>query len=114
MKTNKRYKVRPEKIHSLRDIELEKTRLQIEIMKAEESIHDDYRRILESFTLRNLATSLFDDLSMTSGIAAKAFGIGKTLFSRRKKKKLKGKENSSMSQKTDDTRKQDDLAEAAD
>ena len=91
MKTNKRYKVRPEKIRSLRDIELEKTRLQLEIMKAEESIHSDYRRILESFTLKNLATSLVEDISMTSGIVNKAFGFGKSLFARRKKKKLKEK-----------------------
>ncbi len=92
MKTNKRYKVHPEKIRSLRDIELEKTRLQLEIMKAEENIHSDYRRILESFTLKNLATSLVEDISMTSGIVSKAFGVGKSLFARRKKKKLKEKE----------------------
>jgi len=91
MKTNKRYKVRPERIRSLRDIELEKTRLQLEIMKAEESIHSDYRRILDSFTLKNLATGLVEDISMTSGIVSKAFGIGKTFFARRKKKKIKEK-----------------------
>jgi len=91
MKTNKRYKVRPDNIHSLRDIELEKARLQLEIMKAEECIHSDYRRIVDSFTLKNLATGLIDDIATTSNIVSKAFGIGKNFLAKRKKKKLKEK-----------------------
>ena len=87
MKTSKRYTVKPEKIKSLQDIELEIQRLHIEIMKKEENIHSDYRHILEAFSIRNIATTMINDLSATSSLVSKAFGFGKSIIARRKKKK---------------------------
>ncbi|MFZ4563721.1 MAG: hypothetical protein ACOYNU_10115 [Bacteroidales bacterium] len=95
MKTSKRYKVKPEKIHSLNDISLEKQRLRFEITKAEENIHTGYHNILEAFTLKNIVTTVASDLSATSSIVSKAFDFGKTFMSKHKKKKHnKSKENS--------------------
>jgi len=95
MKTSKRYKVKPEKIHSLNDISLEKQRLRFEIMKAEENIHSGYRNILEAFTLKNLVSTVASDLSVTSSVVSKAFAFGKSFMSKHKKKKHdKTKENS--------------------
>ena len=82
-----RYKVRPEKIHSLQDIEMEKQRLGMEIIKKEENIHTDYRKILEAFSFRNIATTIVNEISSTSSLMSKAIVFGKSIIARRKKKK---------------------------
>ena len=89
---NKSYKVRPERIRSLRDIELEMARLRLEIMIKEEQIHSDYHHMLKSFTLRNLATVAMDDIAATSSVVSKALSLGRSFFSKRKKKKSKERE----------------------
>ncbi|MCX6305279.1 MAG: hypothetical protein NT040_09935 [Bacteroidetes bacterium] len=87
MKTTKRYMVKPEKIHSLQDLSLEKERLRLEIMKTEQNIHAGYRDILHALTFKNLATSMIQDISATSSVLTKAISIGKSFMTRRKKKK---------------------------
>jgi hypothetical protein len=87
MKTSKRYKVNHDKIHSLKDIEMEKQRLRLEIMKTEVNIHSGYRNILQAFTLKNLATSMVNDISATSSVLSKVFTFGKAIMAKRKKKK---------------------------
>jgi hypothetical protein len=87
MKTNKRYKVPHGKVGSLQELELEKARLRLEIMKSEENIRSDYRRLMDAFTLRNLATGLMDDIAVTSNVFSKAISVGKSIFAKRKKKK---------------------------
>lgn len=89
MKTNNRYVVKPEKIHSLKDLELEKQRLRLEIMKTETTIRASYHNLLHAFTFRNLATSLVQDISATSSAFSKAVAIGKSFFHRKKKKPRK-------------------------
>lgn len=87
MKTNKRYQVKTDRIHSLEDIKAEKVRLKFEIRLKEEHIQSNYRHILDAFTLRNLATTLVTELSATSSIVSKVFLLGKSILERRKKKK---------------------------
>jgi hypothetical protein len=87
MKTSKRYKVQPGKIHSLEDLSLEKKRLRFEIMKTEENIHSGYRHILEALTFKNIATSVIQDFSSTSTVVSKLFSFGKSVMAKRKKKK---------------------------
>lgn len=79
--------VKPEKIHSLQDLSLEKERLRLEIMKTEQNIHAGYRDILHALTFKNLATSMIQDISATSSVLTKAISIGKSFMTRRKKKK---------------------------
>jgi hypothetical protein len=79
--------VKPEKIHSLKDLEMEKQRLKLEILKAENHIQTDYHNLLHAFTFKNIASNMIQDISATSTVVSKAFSIGKSLFSRKKKKK---------------------------
>ncbi|MEI6683843.1 MAG: hypothetical protein WCO44_14525 [Bacteroidota bacterium] len=87
MKTTNRYTIKAERIRSLKDIEVEKHRLRLEIMKKEQDIHNSYRNILQGFSPRNLATSMVNDFTTSSSILSKAFSIGKAFMARRKKKK---------------------------
>ena len=80
--------VKPDKIHSLDDIRIEKLRLRLEIMKTEENIHSGYRDILEALSFKNLAATAISDLSATSTVLSKAFSFGKAIMSKRKKKRL--------------------------
>ena len=88
MSTTKPYKVKAERIHSLQDIELEKQRLRLEILKKEQDIHAGYRNILQSLSPRNIAATVVNDISSSSMVLSKAFSIGKALMAKRKKKKL--------------------------
>ncbi len=87
MKTSNRYRVKSQNIHSLKDIELEKQRLRIEIMKTEADIHTGYRNILQAFTLKNIAATMISDVAATSSVMSKVFSFGKVLLEKRKKKK---------------------------
>ena len=87
MSKTKRYLVKPEKIHSLKDLDLEKQRLRLEIMKTEQNIHAGYRDILHALTFKNIATTMISDISASSSVLTKAFSIGKSLLEKRKKKK---------------------------
>lgn len=87
MKTSNRYKVKSQNIHSLKDLELEKQRLRLEIMKTENNIQLDYHNILHAMTLKNIASNMINDISATSSVLSKAFSFGKSLMEKRKKKK---------------------------
>ena len=88
MSPTKRYTVKADKIGSLKDIELEKQRLRLEIMKKEQDINSGYRNIVQALSPRNIAATLVNDLTTSSTVLSKAFSIGKALIAKRKKKKL--------------------------
>ena len=79
--------VKPEKIKSMQDLSMEKQRLQIEIMKTEANIHNGYRDILQALTFKNIAGNIINDMATRSSMLTRAFAIGKSLISKRKKKK---------------------------
>jgi hypothetical protein len=87
MKTSKRYLVKSEKIHSLNDLQMEKMRLRMEILKTEERIHAGYRDILDALSFKNIASTVMNDVTASSTILARAFSFGKALMAKRKKKK---------------------------
>ena len=87
MKTTKRYLVKSEKIHSLKDIEVEKHRLRLEIMKTEANIHAEYHSILNALTFKSIATNVISNVTTTSTIISKAVSFGKALMEKRRKKK---------------------------
>lgn len=87
MKTSKRYVVKSDKIHSMSDLRMEKLRLQMEIMKAEENIHAGYRGIIEALSFKNIAGNVIGDLTTSSSLVAQAFSFGKSILAKRKKKK---------------------------
>ncbi len=82
-----RYTTKPSRIKSLEDLQLEKSKVRMEILKKEEHIRSDYRHILDALTFRNIVSNLADDITVQSAVISKAFTFGKSLFARRKKKK---------------------------
>ncbi len=79
--------VKPDKIHSLNDLQMEKLRLQMEIMKAEANIHSGYRGILDALSFKNLAGTLISDVTASSSVVSQAFAFGKSMLAKRKQKK---------------------------
>jgi hypothetical protein len=78
--------VHPEKIHSLKDLELEKQRLRLEIYKSESQIHSSYHHLLHSLSFRNIASAVVGEIATTSSVFSKAMNIGQAFFGKRKKK----------------------------
>jgi hypothetical protein len=75
------------RIRSRRDLEKEKARLQVEILKTEGSIKSSFRHLVDALTFRNIIKNISEDIAVTSSIFSKAYETGKKLFSRKKKKK---------------------------
>jgi hypothetical protein len=91
---NTRFKSRTHlrRVSSMHELELEKARLKMELVRVEEKIHYNYKNLAEQFTLKNLLSRVVEELAMTSVAVSKAVTIGKDLFSAFKKKKKKWKE----------------------
>ena len=108
MKTNKPRRSSIREIHSMHDLQLEKARLNIELLKTEDKIKSNYRHILSAFSLRNIFTTVTTELTNSNSILAKAVTIGKNWLGRRKKKKKekesKNKVERSMRKHVDDGR----------
>jgi hypothetical protein len=85
---NKHYHVKSSRVKTLKDLETEKARLRLEIVKQEETIRSDYRRILDSFTLRSLTSNILEDASLQSKLVVKAIKFGKSYIEKRRKRKL--------------------------
>ena len=99
MKTNKIQRSTIRKIHSMHELQLEKVRLQLELVKTEEEIKSNYRHILSAFSLGHLFTTI-GEFTSASSIATKAFALGKGLLSRRKKKRKEAKAKEITDQRT--------------
>ena len=82
------------KINSMHELQLEKVRLKMEIIKKEGDIKLNYRTILTAFSLRNIFSTVTNEISGTS-IAGKLFTLGRNWLSNRKKKKKKKSEDGS-------------------
>ena len=87
MKRNNRYHLKPGTIRSLKDLDLERQRLKLEIMKSEEHIHSDYRHLIHALTFRNIAQSVLGNVTHTTSVLSKAFSFGRAIMAKRKKKK---------------------------
>ena len=90
MKTNKVQRSSIREIHSMHELQMEKARLKLELVKSEDKIKGNYRHIISAFSLRNLFSTVAE-LTTTNTIVSKAFTLGKNWFSRRKKKKKEAK-----------------------
>jgi hypothetical protein len=82
-----RYKIKPSRIKSLDDLQLEKSKVKLEIMKKSENIRADYRNILNALTFKNIAANIAEDITLQSAVLSKAFSFGKSLFQRKRKKR---------------------------
>jgi hypothetical protein len=70
----------------MHELQLEKARLKLELIRTEDKIKSNYRHILFAFSLRNIFSTVTTELS-TSSILSKAFTLGKNWLGSRKKKK---------------------------
>jgi len=86
-------------IHTMHELQLEKTRLQLDLVRTEDKIKANYRHILSAFSLRNIFLTV-TELASTSSIFSKAFTLGKNWFGRRKKKKQQKKQAEEKSSET--------------
>jgi len=75
----------------MHELQLEKARLELELVKTEDNIRANYRHIISAFSLRNISTTVTNELSNSNSLLAKAFTLGKNWLSRRKKKKKEAK-----------------------
>ncbi|MEI6455855.1 MAG: hypothetical protein WCO93_06165 [bacterium] len=82
-----RYRVSSGRIRSLQDLELEKAKMEIELLKSEESIKFSYRQLVHKLTFRNLAGTLVDEISKGTSTLSSAISLGKSFLEKRKKKK---------------------------
>jgi hypothetical protein len=76
----------------MHELQLEKARLKLELVKSEDKIKDNYRHIRSAFSLKNIFSTVTTELTNPSSIVMKAFTIGKDWLGRRKKKKKQKKE----------------------
>jgi|GEM_PF-491394 len=89
MKWNNSSRISLKRIRSLRDLELEKAKLQVEIMKSEEKIRSNYRHLIRRLTIRNLLGAVTDEMTTGTSVLSKAISFGRSFFEKRKKKKKK-------------------------
>ena len=87
MKTRDPYRLKPGRINSLKDLEREKERLQLEIVRREEHIRFNYHNLRSLLSFRNMLGTLIEEVTTSATVAGKILSFGKDLFAKRKKKK---------------------------
>jgi hypothetical protein len=70
----------------MHELQMEKARMKLEMVRTEDKIKSNYHSILSAFSLRNLFSTV-TELTSTTSIVSKAFTLGKNWLSKRKKKK---------------------------
>ena len=103
MKTKFKSRTNIRKIRTLHELEMEKARLQVELVKAEEQISSGYRHLKDHFSFRNIIKKATDEINMTTNVVSKAVAIGKDIFGKLKKKKNKWKERHKSATASPDT-----------
>jgi hypothetical protein len=71
----------------MHDLQLERARLKMELVKSEEKVKSSYRRLLSAFSLRNIFSTVTTEFGGASGVIGKVVSLGQNWFSRRKKKR---------------------------
>jgi hypothetical protein len=85
MKNNSQITIR--RISSMKELKKEKARLRRETERTEDRIKNEYRLLIDAFTLRNVVQMVIDEVMKTSTVLTQAVNIGKSLFRRKKKQK---------------------------
>ncbi|MFH1159540.1 MAG: hypothetical protein V1733_01150 [bacterium] len=75
----------------MKQLKLEKRRLQHEIDLKEIEIGQDYRNLIDILTFRNVLQVIADDIVAANTVVSKAYSVIKPLFKKRKKKKEEGR-----------------------
>ena len=91
MKTKFKSRTNLRRVRSYNDLELEKARLKIELIKTEEQIRSNYKHLADQLSIRNLVKRMTDEITMTKNVVSNAISIGKDIFANIKKKKKRWK-----------------------
>jgi hypothetical protein len=84
----------------MHELQLEKARLKLELVKSEDKIKGNFRHIRSAFSLKNIFSTVTTELTNPTSILMKAFTIGKDWLGRRKKKKKQKKEEEKANEMT--------------
>ncbi|MCX6281928.1 MAG: hypothetical protein NTU51_08190 [Bacteroidetes bacterium] len=101
MRTSEPFKIRLNHINSLEDLQREKEKLQMEIVRREEGIKYNYQNLVHLLSFKNLLGTLIDDVSTTTSVIGKIVSISKDFLARRKKKKKVKQEQQSKQEAGD-------------
>jgi hypothetical protein len=88
-------------IRSMRDLEMARLKLKIELLKKEDGMKSNFQHIRHFFTLSNLLQTGLTEVANRGTTFSKAVEIGRNLFSRKKKKKKKGEDQENQHQQPD-------------
>ncbi len=75
----------------MNELKLEKARLRLELVRTEDKIRTHYRNIRSAFMLRNIFSTITNEIATPSSLLMKAFTLWKDWMGRRKKKKKQEK-----------------------
>jgi hypothetical protein len=78
-------------IHSMHELQLEKARLKLELVKTEDKIKSNYHHILSAFSLRNIFSTVTTEISSPSSLLMKSITLFRNWLGKRKKKKKQDK-----------------------
>lgn len=84
-----RTQYRVHSVRSLHELQMEKKRIQMEVIKCEEGIKRNYGNLIEAFTFRNIVRYIANEIMVTSSVFSGALSAGKIIFGAFKKKKKK-------------------------
>ncbi|MCX6243524.1 MAG: hypothetical protein NTU98_02370 [Bacteroidetes bacterium] len=96
MKTTKRPRSNFRKVRSMNELKLEKARLQMDVVMAEERIKGNYRQIKEAFALRNIITTVVTELSNQTYAISNVISAARSIFKKKKKKKKEATEDGGL------------------
>jgi hypothetical protein len=91
MEKNKVQRSKIRRIKSMNELKLEKVRLRLELVRTEDKISNNFKNIRSAFTLRNIFSTITNEIATPSSFLMKAFTLWKDWMGRRKKKKKEGK-----------------------
>ena len=90
---NNKIQYRVRTIRSLHDLQMEKKRIQMEMIRSEEAIKRNYNNLVEALTFRNIVKTIANEIALTSSAFSTAFSAGKIILGVFKKNKKKKKED---------------------
>lgn len=79
------------KIHSMHELQLEKARLKLELVKTEDKIKGNYHHILSAFSLRNIFSTVTSEIASPSSLLMKSITLFRNWLGKQKKKKKQDK-----------------------
>ncbi|MGA3014968.1 MAG: hypothetical protein ABSD71_13150 [Bacteroidales bacterium] len=75
----------------MHELQLEKARLKLELVKTEDKIKGNYHHILSAFSLRNIFSTVTSEIASPSSLLMKSITLFRNWLGKQKKKKKQDK-----------------------